>query len=205
MLRYWTVWLSPNAERVALALAYKGLDAEKIVVPYEERGEVEALSGQTRVPVLEHDGRVVTDSEQILRYLERAFPDPPLWPQPARAKANADIFVEWFNQVWKRPFNEIYWQLTAEDGPSGEVVESWGRRMIDYLGIFESLLADREYLLENTFGIADVVAFPFLKFGAIWVDGDPYLHHEILREWQPVDEQPRLKAWLHRVDQRPRC
>jgi glutathione S-transferase len=202
MLRYWTVWLSPNAERVELALAYKGLEAERIQVPYEERTEVEAVSGQSRVPVLDHDGRVIADSEAILRYLEQEFPDPPLWPSEPRAHAEAEVFVEWFNQIWKRPFNEIYWQLTAEDGPDEEAVQAWGQRMIAYLDVFESLLTDRDHLLGDSFGIADVLAYPFLKFPAIWVEGDPYLHHEILRDWQPLAGKPRLEAWIHRVNDR---
>jgi glutathione S-transferase len=202
MLRYWTVWLSPNAERVALALAYKGVAAQPIEVPYDDRTDVEAVSGQTRVPVLEHDGTVIADSEAILRYLEHAFPDPPLWPDEARRRAEAEIFIEWFNQVWKRPFNEIYWQLTAEEGPDEKAVDSWGRRMIEYLDVFESLLTRREYLLGDSFGIADVLAFPFLKFPAIWVENDPYLHHEILRDRQPLAGKPRLEAWIHRVNDR---
>ena len=202
MLRYWTVWLSPNAERVELALAHKGLEAERIEVPYEERTEVEAVSGQSRVPVLDHDGRVITDSEAILRYLEQEFPDPGLWPRGEREHAEAEIFVEWFNQVWKRPFNEIYWQLTAEGGPDEQALESWGQRMIDYLDVFEALLTDRDYLLGDSFGIADVLAYPFLKFPAIWVENDPYLHHEILRDRQPLAGKPRLEAWIRRVHDR---
>jgi glutathione S-transferase len=202
-LRYWTVWLSPNGERISLALGYKGLDAVRVEVPYDDRTEVERVSGQPHVPVLEHGSEIVSDSEVILRYLERVFPEPPLWPTDSRGHAGAEIFVNWFNQVWKRPFNEIYWQLTAESGPDHVLVESWGKKMTADLDIFEGLLTDREYLLGG-FGIADVLAFPFLKFAAIWVEDDPYLYHEILRDWQPLADKPRVEAWLHRVDQHPR-
>ncbi len=70
MMRLWAVPYSTNVERVSLALAHKGLEAERAEVPYEDRTRIRELSGQELVPVLEHDGRVIADSPVILRYLE---------------------------------------------------------------------------------------------------------------------------------------
>ena len=35
------------------------------------------------------------------------MPDPPLFRASRRARAAVDIFLDWFNRVWKRPPNEI--------------------------------------------------------------------------------------------------
>ena len=54
------------------------------------------------------------------------------------------------------------------------------------LDLFESLLDGRQYLY-GEFGIADVTAFPFLKYAVFGVqDGDDDRFHEILVEHQPL-------------------
>lgn len=98
---------STNVERVALALAHKGLEADSVVIDYSDRSAVIEVSGQGLVPVIVDEGEVVADSIRILRHLERRYPDPPLFPSdPARA-AETDVFLEWFNEVWKSAPNTL--------------------------------------------------------------------------------------------------
>ena len=70
MLTLYRVDLSTNVERVALALAHKGLKVESITVPFEDRARVRKVSGQDLVPVLVDDGKVFIDSMEIVLYLE---------------------------------------------------------------------------------------------------------------------------------------
>ncbi len=58
--------------RVARALRREGIPFESVVVGQRRsrRPEVEALSGQRRVPVLILDGEVICDSRRILEHLE---------------------------------------------------------------------------------------------------------------------------------------
>ena len=73
---------SPFARRVRLALALKRVSAElrdARAVP-EHRSEVQRLNPLHTVPVLVDEQRVIVDSTAICHYLERKFPDPPLWP-----------------------------------------------------------------------------------------------------------------------------
>jgi glutathione S-transferase len=85
MIRVWRIPFSTNVERVALALGHKGLAAEWVDVPRDDRAAVVAVSGQPLVPVLEEDGHVVADSTAILEYLEERYPDPPLYRATRRA------------------------------------------------------------------------------------------------------------------------
>jgi glutathione S-transferase len=66
-----TNWLCPCG-RIARALKRDGIDYEAVVVPQRRsrRPEVEALSGQRRVPVLILDGDVICDSRRIVEHLE---------------------------------------------------------------------------------------------------------------------------------------
>ncbi len=58
--------------RVARALRREGIAFDAVVVGQRRshREEVEALSGQQRVPVLVLDGEVICDSRRIIEHLE---------------------------------------------------------------------------------------------------------------------------------------
>jgi glutathione S-transferase len=66
-----TDWLCPCG-KVARALRRDGIEFEQIRQPQRRsrRPEVEAVSGQRRVPVLVIDGEVIADSRRIVEYLE---------------------------------------------------------------------------------------------------------------------------------------
>jgi glutathione S-transferase len=203
MLRVYRVPFSTNVERIALAAAYKGVPVEWIDVDPDDRGVLEQVSGQRLVPVLDVDGEVITDSPVILRWLEEHYPDPPLWPGSERGRAEADLFVDWFNRTWKRPPNELADEF-AKAKPDPERVELLGGAVSGYVGVFEGLLEGRDYLLGD-FSVADVIAFPFLKYAVDRTPGDTELFHNVLREWMTAEGRPRLTAWIERMDARPRA
>lgn len=204
-MRVHRIPFSTNVERVELALGHKGVAVEWVDVDPADRAPVRELTGQDLVPVLEDDdARVVVDSMEIVRHLERRHPDPPLYPRAPARRAEVDVFVEWFNLVWKVPPNAIEAELGAER-PDRAEVERLGARMTGWLDVFESLLDGREYLT-GEFSAADVAAWPFLRYALLPpAAGDDQLFHEILARYQPLgDDHPRLAEWIRRVDERPR-
>jgi glutathione S-transferase len=194
-MRVYRIPFSTNVERVALGLAYKGVAVEWIDVPADERSEVVRVSGQELVPVLDDDGLILADSEAILRYLEEHHPEPRLWPHDVARRAEADIFVDWFNRLWKRAPN----LLAAGRDPA-----KYGPRITAALDLFESLLDGRDYLL-GEFGIADVTAFPFVKYATDENSDDQSNFHQILRDWQPIGGRPSVEGWIARMDEKPRA
>jgi glutathione S-transferase len=204
VIRLYRARFSTNAERVALALAYKGLEAESVWIDYSDRTEVERVSGQGLVPVIDYDGQVVVDSMEIVRFLEERHPSPPLFPPDPARRAELLVFVDWFNRVWKRPPNEIEAELSKPE-PDRARVEEMSALMRAYLDLFESMLAGREHLMGREFSAADVAAFPFLKYATLHDPEDDELFHRILRDRQRDRHRPRLEAWIRRVNQRPRA
>ncbi len=65
-----TNWLCPCG-RVARALDRDGIPYQQVAVPQRRsrRPEVEALTGQQRVPVLVLDGEPICDSRRIIEHL----------------------------------------------------------------------------------------------------------------------------------------
>ena len=66
-----TNWLCPCG-KVARALKREGIAFEQVVMPQRRsrRDEVEALSGQRRVPMLVIDGETICDSHRIVEHLQ---------------------------------------------------------------------------------------------------------------------------------------
>jgi len=194
-VRVYRVPFSTNVERVALAAGHKGVAVEWIDVDPDDRSPVEAISGQPLVPVLVVGDDVLFDSPRILEWLEERFPQPPLLPVDPPARAEVRIFCDWFNRVWKRAPNAI-----ADDGPT----DALAAEMHAHLALFEDLLAGRDYIF-GEFGLADVTAFPFLKYAALGRepdDRDPF--HQVLVDHMPLAGDSPLRAWANRVDARPR-
>jgi glutathione S-transferase len=202
-LRGYRIPFSTNVERVALAAGHKGIEIEWIDVDEADRSPVEAVSGQSLVPVLVHGDEVISDSPVIVDWLEARVPEPALFPrEPARA-AEVRTFVDWFNLVWKRPPNLIAAEL-EEPQPDAVRIAELSERMRAALPRFEALLSGRDYLYGD-FGAADVMAFPFLKYAVFGLPaGDDDLFHRILVEHQALDHDSPLHAWVRRVDAHPR-
>jgi glutathione S-transferase len=195
---------STNCERVGIALAHKGIEAQSVLVEYSNRAPVEAISGQGLVPVIEDAGEVINDSVAIIRHLESRTPEPPLFPADAARRAEVDVFIAWFETVYKRAPNEIGAELGRAE-PDRERVAALGAEMRERLGVFERLLDGRDYL-HGEFGAADCVAYPFLKYAAGRDPADDEPFHRILEDHQPLgDEHPNLRAWIERVSRRPRA
>ena len=195
---------STNVERIALALAHKGLEVESVWIDYGDRAPVEAVSGQGLVPVLVDGDDVVFDSPRILAWLEGRHPEPPLYPAEDPRCAEVELFVDWFNAVWKVWPNAIEAELGKPE-PDEAAIARHSAHMDSALDHFERLLGGRDHLMGDDFGVADCIAFPFVKFALSRPPEDDELFHRILDEHQSVEARPRLRAWIERVDALPRA
>ena len=205
MIRLYRAPFSTNVERVALALAHKGLEVESVWISYEDRSPVERVSGQSLVPVVEFDdGAVVVDSMQIVKALEERHPAAPLYPPDFAGRARTMRFIDWFNGVWKVAPNAIEAEI-ASPKPDVARIEVLAEAMAGALDVFERMLDGRSYLLGDEFSAADCAAYPFLKY-ALWRDPeDDELFHRVLDSYQQLGDDHRgLKAWIERIDERPR-
>jgi glutathione S-transferase len=204
VLRCYRIPFSTNVERVALALAHKGLDVEWVDVDPRDRSPVEEVSSQSLVPVLVDGELVVADSTMIMRYLQQIQPEPRLWPADRASRGEVDLFLDWFNRLWKRPPNEIDAEL-AKRNPDRDRISKLGAELSGSLDVFDDLLDGRDYLF-GVFSAADCAAFPFLRYAVDRAEEDDEPFHQILRDYLVLgDHYPNVEAWIERVDQHPRA
>lgn len=203
-LRVHRIPFSTNVDRIALAAGFKSVRITYVDHDPGDRSALVALSGQELVPVAEFPGgEVVADSPEILRRLDELVPDPPLWPADPAERAQAEVFVAWFNRVWKVAPNALADELGSAT-PDPRRLAALRQELRSTLAWFEGLLTGRDHLLGDAFGIADVTAFPFLRYALLHDPADQELFHRVL-----VDELalgtgfPRLEDWIRRVDARP--
>jgi glutathione S-transferase len=193
---------STNVERVALALAYKGLEVEPIEVTPDDRSPVRELSGQDLVPVLIDGELVLPDSTAILEHLEERFPEPPLYPADPARRAEVRIFIDWFNRVWKTPPNRMADAIDLGMADP-EALARDGASLQETLELFEALLDGRDHLFGD-FGAADCAAWPFLRYAKSIDRDDPWTFHRVLHDHMQLDARhARLADWIDRVGARP--
>ena len=195
-IRCYRIPFSTNVERIAIAAGHKGVPVEWIDIDEADRSVVEAVSGQPLVPVLVADGEVVSDSPRIVDWLDARYPEPPLLPSDPARCAEVRLFADWFNRVWKRFPNAITEGVGDAEAHAAEM-----RRAVE---LFEALLDGRDFLY-GEFGLADVTAFPFLKYasvGTMPADEDPF--HAVLADRTPLRADSPLHAWVSRIDALPR-
>ncbi|PKA40671.1 beta-aryl ether-cleaving protein [Rhizobium sullae] len=90
-------FFSPHCWKAVMALAHKGLSFEEIPTTYARIRQIGGGFSPT-VPVLEDNGRLVSDSFAIALYLEEAYPDRPSLFRGEGGKALSRM-VEGYSQM----------------------------------------------------------------------------------------------------------
>jgi len=183
-----------------LVLAEKGVAYERVEVnPFA--GEIPAaylaLHPFGRVPALVHDGFGLYETGAIVRYIDRAFPEPALQPADTRRLARMD-------QIMGVVDAYAYWPLVRQVfvhdvvrphiGTAGDPVElekglASSARVLDAL---ESLAASDKWLTGPDLSLADLHLGAMIAYFA-----------QSRRGLELLGMRPRLTAWWERMAQRP--
>lgn len=163
---------SPFARRVRLALAHKGLTAELRDARdnAEHRAEVHRLHPMQTIPVLVDGDRVVVESAAILQYLDRKWPDPPMWPEGIAGAEAFEVIglVDGAIQIIA-DLGMRYASLATHENFDAVRAAAIARvqRALDALA--ERVGDGGEYLCGNRWSAADMAVFAFVA----WLEGLP--------------------------------
>ena len=200
-MKLYTAAFAPNPERVRMFLREKGVDdlemVEMNIMEREHKSEdYQAISPFAQIPALElDDGRVLTESRAICRYLEGVYPEPNLFGVGDEETAFIEMWdrrvefmfllpLAWWIRHGHPAFTAIEKQI-ADLAPRGE------KGFRTFAKWLDGELASRDFVAGDRFTIADITAFASVGFARV-------------AKWKPdADELPHLNAWRARMLERP--
>jgi stringent starvation protein A len=169
----------PYCARVRIVLAEKGVEYETAVVDLDDRPAwIYDKNPLGRVPVIEEDTFVLSESAVIDEYLEERYPEPALLPVDPAARALARMLIFRFDEL-SRP----YYALRRDEEGARE-------RLDGQLEKLDTLLESQPFLTGPDFGLADVAYVPWI------LRARDRMGVELTRFGA-------LSGWLDRVSQRP--
>jgi glutathione S-transferase len=181
---------SPFARKVRLALGWKGIDHEVVDgLALVHRDKLVAVNGRVEVPAIDHDGLIVVGSSDIVAYMERVWPERPLYPADRAGWVHA--------RAWERcadtlidPIltNVSYWGWAVREDRIPEGLLALAARDLEAVYVaLERDLTSRDYVAGAEMSVADLALFPHLTaVRAVGVGYDPARF-------------PRLHAWQKRL------
>ncbi len=200
-MKLYTSDMAPNPERVHMFMREKGItDIEKVAINIMEgehkTREYRAKSPFAQIPALElDDGRILTESRAICRYLEGLHPDPNLFGETPEETAFIEMWdrrvefmfllpLAWWIRHGHPAFTAIEKQI-EELAPRGEKTFRYFAKVLD------KELESRDFIAGDRFTIADITAFASMGFARV-------------ARWKPnADDLPHLTAWRGRMLDRP--
>lgn len=165
-MRLFTNWFSPFARKVALALEHKGIAYEAIDgLANTGHESLWLINPRGEVPTLVDGNLVVSNSAHILAYLDDAYPEQPLLPPDARARARARALERLYDTRVDAVLVDcsLWTWAQREDLPPPGLKEAGQGDLDIAFGQTEALLDDAgPFAFGETPGLADFALWPHL-------------------------------------------
>ena len=164
---------SPNARRVHIFMAEKGIECERIAVDIRAAenlsAEYLAKNPGGRVPMLElEDGTFIGESVAICRYLESLQPESPLFGESGIEAAKVEMWQRRAELNFLLEVAGAFRNITGFFKDRETCVAEWGQvcaaRAPKMLSMFDEQLSQTAYLAADTFSTADITLAVALDF-----------------------------------------
>jgi glutathione S-transferase len=195
---------SPNARRVRIFIAEKGLDIpiEPIDMMAGENKSEEYLGKNPlgKMPVLElDDGTCLAESASICRYLEEMHPTPPLMGTDAKSRALVDMWHRRMEFELLNPMITIFvhtgemWKDRVTQIPElAEINKSNVQTCMEWLN---KELEGREFIVTDDYTVADITAQSAFVMGKAALGiRIPETLTNLNDWWQRVSSRPTARA-----------
>ena len=195
MLKLGGFSVSNYYNKVKVALLEKGVPFEEVYCPTSQDEEYRKRSPMGKVPYLEVDGQYLCESQVICEYLEDAYPDKPLYPKDALARARVRELITTvelhMELVARRLYTQAFFGGTVSDETKQQVEKELakGVRAFKQLAKFSPFVAGAELTL------ADCIAGVHLPLVS--------LSSKIVYGRDVFDDYAPLKPYLKMLNERP--
>ncbi len=204
-----TISGAPRAWRVLMGLTFKGLEWDTALLQASTRDHKAPtfleLNPRGTVPVLEADGLVLRDSIGILAWLDRRYPDRPLFGETAEEAGTIwQITLECCDYL-RDAGNRLLFPVLVLGKPLPEpgseervALEASADAMHAECRFLEDLLEHRLFLAGDRPTAADAVAFPEIRLVQRAVETKPEVM-SVLGFADPPAIYPKIAAWKSRI------
>ena len=213
-----------NSGEVLICLKEKGIDFVghyvDVLAGEQFAPAFLARNGWGQVPVLVHDGRVLTETGFILQYLEEVFPSVSLTPSTAQGRYWVNVWIKYVNEymapaAWKLGIAGTVAGLGDRRARILEAVErapqerrqAWDKALhgldADELEIAKGLLPVRLERMEQALGAGEWLAGDHYSLADIAVFPTANALVALTPELIGASVTPRIWDWLEHMRARP--
>ncbi|XP_054711899.1 glutathione S-transferase theta-1-like [Uloborus diversus] len=155
--------------------------------------EFSKLNVFQKVPVIYHNGFILTESIAMIRYLVREFKVEDHWyPKDSKKQAKVDEYLEW-QHLNTRLFGSMIFRErvitpSLENKPVNNAkIEFYKDNFVKVLkNIEKGFLKDKNYLCGDEISVADIFC-------------SCEIEQPLIIGFDPISEVPRVKSWLERI------
>ena len=189
MLRLYHVPLSPFCRKVRLVLAEKKMDVELIEERYwEQSTEFLRRNPAGKVPILRHQGALLTESTPICEYIEELNPEPSLIPNDAEARYEMRRLVSWFDDKFHHEvtsnllYERVNKKVSGQGFPDSKNIKEGARKIKYHLDYMAWLLEHRRWLAGDTMTLADFAAAAHLS-SLDYISDVDWNRSSVVKDW----------------------
>lgn len=189
MLRLYHVPLSPFCRKVRLVLAEKKMDVELIEERYwEQSTEFLRRNPAGKVPILRHEGALLTESTPICEYIEDLNPEPSLIPKDAKARYEMRRLVSWFDDKFHHEvtsnllYERVNKKVSGQGFPDSKNIKDGARKIKYHLDYMAWLLEHRRWLAGDTMTLADFAAAAHLS-SLDYISDVDWNRSSVVKDW----------------------
>src|SRR5882724_4765952 len=162
MLKIYGSKTSSNVQKVLwtcgeLGIAFERTDIDGAFGGLKSPGYL-ALNPNGLMPTIDDDGFILWESNVCVRYLAATRGAGTLSPTDARARADAERWMDWQQTVVAAPMGVLFRALLRQPlTPTSEAdLDAARKKVIDAWRILESRLAEHDYVVGNALTIGDI-------------------------------------------------
>jgi len=186
----------PHSLKTAFFLSIKGVSFERVEIDLSTKQQKTpaylAKNANGTTPAYEHDGGVLGDSLEIMRYIDEHTDTPKLFPTDPQKFAEVLAWIKRANEDFWDVSHHLYWQLLdpPQEGTDWDEVKRLKNKGIQLLSELESILSTQPYIIGDL-STADIVIAP-------WVYG--YKRFDLPEN---PEDFPHVRAWLDKLTNQP--
>jgi len=203
MTRLYHFPLSPFCRKVRLSLAEKRIEVELIETRYWEKSpEFLRRNPAGKVPILNIDGKTLTESAPINEYLEEQYPTPSLMPGNADGRYEVRRLVSWFDDKFHNEvtanlvYERVNKKISGQGYPDSARIKAGAKAIKYHLDYMGWLLDIRRWLAGDTMTLADFAAAAHLS-ALDYVSDVDWDRNANVREWySKIKSRPAFRSIL---------